>query len=96
MAVTRNVGTYSDPSHATSAVGVSTLNSIHIPQTPKAMQVMPNRKQIHCSIATIVAREALFCLSALFDLSFPPALDADTGSRFLTPPERLHVSRSTS
>jgi hypothetical protein len=37
---------------------------------------MPNTKQTHCSIATIVASGALFCLLAPFDLSFRPGLDA--------------------
>jgi hypothetical protein len=40
------------------------------------MQVMPNAKQTHCSIATIVASGIFFCLSAPFNLSFRPAREA--------------------
>ena len=52
-AVIRNVGIYSDPSHAMHAERACSSGFTQIPQIPKAMQTRPNTKQIDCSITTI-------------------------------------------
>src|ERR1700722_1318612 len=59
-AVIRNVGTYSEPSHAMYAERASCSGFIQIPHIPKAMQSRPNTRQTHCSITTIVVGGALF------------------------------------
>ena len=80
-AVTRNVGTYSDPSHAMYAERASCSGFIQIPHIPKTIQTRPKTKQIHCSITTIVAGRALFRSSPALSLTPCPTLNVRSRPR---------------